>query len=115
MSSEITVPATPQRSDKTGRNIGIVFTSMVGLFGVLLTLGGAALIGARDFASQIYDLALLRALVGVGRTMVEQALDNVQEAGALADLVASNLPISTPQKQSVLEQLEVHAGILERV
>ncbi len=36
-----------------------------------------------------------------------QALDNVQEAGALADLVASNLPISTPQKQSVLEQLEV--------
>ncbi len=36
-----------------------------------------------------------------------QALDNVQEAGALADLVASNLPISTPQKQSVLEQLEI--------
>ena len=36
-----------------------------------------------------------------------QALDNVQEAGALADLVASNLPISTPQKQSVLELLEV--------
>ena len=36
-----------------------------------------------------------------------QALDNVQEAGALADLVASNLPINTPQKQSVLELLEV--------
>ena len=40
-----------------------------------LTGSGAAIIGARDFAEQIYDLALLRALVGVGREMVEQALD----------------------------------------
>lgn len=36
-----------------------------------------------------------------------QALDNVQEAGALADLVASNLPISTAHKQGVLELLDV--------
>jgi ATP-dependent Lon protease len=36
-----------------------------------------------------------------------QALDNVQEAGALADLVASNLPIATNLKQSVLELLEI--------
>jgi ATP-dependent Lon protease len=36
-----------------------------------------------------------------------QALDNVQEAGALADLVASNLPISTAHKQTVLELLDV--------
>ncbi|NJC33077.1 replicative DNA helicase [Sphingomonas jejuensis] len=40
-----------------------------------LTGSGAALIGARDFAQQIYDLALLRALVGVGREMVDQAMD----------------------------------------
>ncbi|MBV9841488.1 MAG: replicative DNA helicase [Sphingomonadaceae bacterium] len=40
-----------------------------------LTGSGAALIGARDFAAQIYELALLRALVGVGRDMVEGALD----------------------------------------
>src|SRR4028119_44336 len=40
-----------------------------------LTGSGAAIIGARDFADQIYDLALLRALIGVGREMVEQALD----------------------------------------
>jgi replicative DNA helicase len=40
-----------------------------------LTGSGAALIGARDFARQIYDLALLRALVGVGRGMVEGAMD----------------------------------------
>src|SRR3569833_3208913 len=40
-----------------------------------LTGSGAAVIGARDFASQIYDLALLRALIGVGRDLVEGALD----------------------------------------
>ena len=40
-----------------------------------LTGSGAALIGARDFARQIYDLALLRELVTVGRDMVEGALD----------------------------------------
>ncbi len=40
-----------------------------------LTGSGAAIIGARDFAQQIYDLALLRSLVAVGREMVESALD----------------------------------------
>jgi replicative DNA helicase len=40
-----------------------------------LTGSGAALIGARDFAIQVYDLALLRALIGVGREMVERATD----------------------------------------
>ena len=40
-----------------------------------LTGSGAALIGARDFAGQIYDLALLRELIGVGRDMVEKAFD----------------------------------------
>ncbi len=40
-----------------------------------LTGSGAAVIGARDFARQIYDLALLRELVGVGRDLVDKALD----------------------------------------
>ncbi|WP_294392117.1 replicative DNA helicase [uncultured Sphingomonas sp.] len=40
-----------------------------------LTQSGAGLIGARDFATQVYDLALLRALIGVGRDMVEKAVD----------------------------------------
>ncbi|MGQ0558483.1 MAG: replicative DNA helicase [Sphingosinicella sp.] len=44
-----------------------------------LTGNQATLIGARDFAAQIYDLALLRALVGVGREMVERALDTSEE------------------------------------
>ena len=44
-----------------------------------LTGSGAALIGARDFARQIYDLALLRELIGVGREMVEKAIDTSAE------------------------------------
>jgi replicative DNA helicase len=44
-----------------------------------LTGSGAAMIGTRDFAEQIYDLALLRALVGVGREMVERAMDTSEE------------------------------------
>lgn len=42
---------------------------------VKITESGVALIGARDFAAQIYELALLRALIGVGRDMVEKAVD----------------------------------------
>ena len=42
---------------------------------VRLTADGAGLIGARDFAQQIYDLALLRELISVGRNLVTNALD----------------------------------------
>lgn len=38
---------------------------------------------------------------------VGAVLDNVQDAGALADLIASNLPISTEQKQQILETLDL--------
>src|ERR687892_2463335 len=51
-----------------------------------LTGSGAAVIGARDFATQIYDLALLRALVGVGRDMVEGALDTSEEVAPLTQI-----------------------------
>ncbi|MFA5989141.1 MAG: replicative DNA helicase [Sphingomonas sp.] len=44
-----------------------------------LTGSGAGLIGARDFARQIYDLAMLRTLASVGRQLVERALDTSQE------------------------------------
>jgi len=57
-----------------------------------LTSSGAAIIGARDFAGQIYDLALLRALVGVGREMVERALDTsdeVEPRGQIEDAEAA--------------------------
>ncbi len=51
-----------------------------------LTGSGAAIIGARDFAQQIYDLALLRSLVAVGRDMVEGALDTSEEIAPLAQI-----------------------------
>src|ERR671928_1927926 len=51
-----------------------------------LTGSGAAVIGARDFAAQIYDLALLRALIGVGRDLVEGALDTSEDVAPLAQI-----------------------------
>jgi replicative DNA helicase len=52
----------------------------------VLTGSNAAIIGARDFAEQVYDLALLRALVGVGREMVERALDTSDEVEPKAQI-----------------------------
>jgi replicative DNA helicase len=51
-----------------------------------LTGSGAAIIGAKDFAQQIYDLALLRALIGVGRDLVEGALDTSEEVAPLTQI-----------------------------
>ncbi len=51
-----------------------------------LTGSGATLIAARDFAQQIYDLALLRALIGVGRELVESALDTSDEVAPLEQI-----------------------------
>ena len=51
-----------------------------------LTGSGAAIIGARDVATQIYDLALLRALIGVGRDLVEGALDTSEEVAPLTQI-----------------------------
>ena len=51
-----------------------------------LTGGTAGLIGARDFAEQIYDLALLRELVQVGRTLVEEALDTSENVDPLQQI-----------------------------
>ncbi|WOK36657.1 replicative DNA helicase [Sphingomonas sp. C3-2] len=44
-----------------------------------LTGSSASLIGARDFAEQIYELAMLRALIGVGRELVDKAMDTSDE------------------------------------
>ena len=51
-----------------------------------LTGSGATLIAARDFAQQVYDLALLRALIGVGRDLVESALDTSEEVAPLEQI-----------------------------
>jgi replicative DNA helicase len=51
-----------------------------------LTGSGAAIIGAKDFAQQVYDLALLRALIGVGRELVEGALDTSEDVAPLQQI-----------------------------
>ena len=51
-----------------------------------LTGSGATLIAAKDFAQQIYDLALLRSLIGVGRDMVESALDTSDDVAPLEQI-----------------------------
>ena len=51
-----------------------------------LSGSGAAIIGAKDFAQQIYDLALLRALIGVGRDLVEGALDTSEDVAPLQQI-----------------------------
>ena len=54
-----------------------------------LTGSGAAVIGARDFADQVYELALLRALIGVGREMVENALDTSEDVDPKGQIEAA--------------------------
>lgn len=44
-----------------------------------LTADGQGLLAPRELAQQIYDLALLRELVSVGRDLVERALDTSEE------------------------------------
>ncbi|ABC64286.1 replicative DNA helicase [Erythrobacter litoralis] len=51
-----------------------------------LTADGQGLLAARDLAQQIYDLALLRELVTVGRTLVEGALDTSDEVEPLRQI-----------------------------
>ena len=54
-----------------------------------LTGSGAGLIGARQFAQQIYDLAMLRALVSVGRTLVDRAMDTSEEVNPRGQIEAA--------------------------
>ena len=58
-----------------------------------LTGSSAALIGARDFARQIYDLALLRELVSVGRNMVEGALDTSEAIDPKGQIEAAEMSL----------------------
>jgi replicative DNA helicase len=60
-----------------------------------LTGSGAGLIGAKQFAQQIYDLAMLRALVTVGRTLVERAMDTSEEVNPRAQIEAAEEALFT--------------------
>ena len=59
-------------------------------------------------AAHLREAARKLAAMLPGQTReASQILENVQDPGALADLIASNLPIGTEQKQHVLELLDV--------
>jgi len=58
-----------------------------------LTGSGATLIAAKDFARQVYDLALLRALIGVGRDLVESALDTSEEVAPLEQIEKAEMEL----------------------
>ncbi len=51
-----------------------------------LTADGQGLLAPRELAQQIYDLALLRELVSVGRNLVEGALDTSETVAPLAQI-----------------------------
>lgn len=51
-----------------------------------LTADGQGLLAPRELAEQIYDLALLRELVSVGRNLVEGALDTSDEVAPMAQI-----------------------------
>ncbi|MES2442266.1 MAG: replicative DNA helicase [Pseudomonadota bacterium] len=58
-----------------------------------LTGNPASLIGARAFADQVYDLAMLRALVTVGRDMVDAALDTSQDINPVGQIETAEMKL----------------------
>jgi replicative DNA helicase len=58
-----------------------------------LTGNPASLIGARSFADQIYDLAVLRALVSVGRELVDSALDTSEDINPAKQIERAELKL----------------------
>ena len=54
-----------------------------------LTADGQGLLAPRELAQQIYDLALLRELITVGRTLVEQAMDTSESVSPLGQIEAA--------------------------
>ena len=54
-----------------------------------LTADGQGLLAPRELAQQIYDLALLRELVKVGRELVENALDTSQDVEPMRQIEAA--------------------------
>ncbi len=71
-----------------------------------LTEQSAALIAARDFARQIYDLALLREMIRVGREMATNAFDTAAGVEPLEQIEAAELAL-----YKVAEQGEVAGSV----
>ena len=73
-----------------------------------LAANTAALFGARDFAQQIYDFAVLRELIRVGRGMVEQAIDTSRDLDPQAQIQEAEVAL-----YKVAEQGEISGGMKE--
>jgi replicative DNA helicase len=71
-----------------------------------LTQNSAALLAAGDFAQQIYDLALLRELIRVGREMASSALDTSQDIDPHAKVQEAEMAL-----YKVAEQGEVAGSV----
>ena len=71
-----------------------------------LTQNSAALLAAGDFAQQIYDLALLRELITVGRELVTAALDTSEDIDPQAQVQAAEMAL-----YKVAEQGEVAGSV----
>jgi len=63
-----------------------------------LTADGQGLLAPRELAQQIYDLALLRELVKVGRELVEGALDTSEEVEPMRRSNGQRLACSRSRK-----------------
>lgn len=81
-----------------------------------LTASGAGLLAPRELAQQIYDLALLRELVSVGRGLVEGALDTSEDtspmdriAQAEADLFRVAEGAATGREAATFREAAMHA------
>ncbi len=81
-----------------------------------LTASGAGLLAPRELAQQIYDLALLRELVSVGRGLVEGALDTSEDTSPLdriaqaeADLFRVAEGAATGREASTFREAAMHA------
>src|SRR3546814_16056349 len=69
-----------------------------------LTGSCAAIISARDFADQVYELALLRALNGVGRDLFEQEPATSSEVNPLTQIEEEETALYTLAKEGVGEE-----------
>ena len=75
-----------------------------------LTGSGAGLIGAKDFAKQIMDLAILRELIEVGRSMIEGASDTSASIDPAALIEDAEARLSAVDGSGSDERMTFSAG-----
>jgi replicative DNA helicase len=87
-----------------------------------LTGSGASLIGARDFARQVHELALLRELISVGRVLIDSAMDTSEVVDPQAQIEAAETALyrvsggeaELGQARSLGQALSVSVSNIER-